>query len=407
MQEYYAHLYPYDRLVELLTCNGDKLADVEFALEGKSESGAKIYKRFVSVATAAALRAAVSKFPGISAVHFGAFYSNCPTMRASGSVPVRRVLSFDIDLTDKEFLTLKDADGNVSPEMCDAACPVSAMSAYILRRMLQKAFGYSRILIVYSGRRGVHVHVFDERAMQLNDEARSAVVSYVNGSMHESGLHATSGVRLVMEMHGLRREVYRAFKTYIVGEMQVFANCSARVRFVQQLNLARYEAQDHQVLAPQIAALTDDVLDAETSEAAWAFLEKRVDDFGQDWVRARLDLVVLSYVWPRLDENVTRSLGHLTKVPFSCHATSGRIAVAMGIDRASIYNFNPARQAPSLKCWDQALMDDAVERFRVQPGAAPTPADVDMEDAVQPLRALVPRGRSVARKPSPLGPHAR
>ena len=68
--EYYAKHYPYEQLVKLLTRNGDDLANCEFALDGKTASGDKLYKRYVSVRNAAELRAAVSRFPGIRAFHF-------------------------------------------------------------------------------------------------------------------------------------------------------------------------------------------------------------------------------------------------------------------------------------------------------------------------------------------------
>jgi DNA primase small subunit len=410
-REYYRSYYPYESLVAFLTCNGVySLADCEFALEGKSASGGKIYKRYVSVRTAAELRERVSTFTGISAFHFGAIYSDGPTNRATGSVPMCRVLSFDIDLTDKEFLSLSCPNGDVSPELCDAAYFVSAMSAYILRLVLQEAFGYSKILIVYSGRRGVHVHVCDEGAMRLDNEARSAIVSYINGSMDDNGLHATSTVRLVMEMHNLRREVYRSFEKYLVKRMGILDNYSARVDFVNRLNLSKHEA--HGVIAPVLATLAEDVMDEETGAGAWAHIERKVRCIDIEWVSARLDCVVLAYVWPRLDENVTRAMGHLIKVPFSCHAASGRVAVAMATEREAIYRFKPARDAPSLECWDQGVMDAAVARFSAEPPPPAPCAQMDVEDHAMVVSARepgankrkLPRRSDVRRKPSPLVP---
>ena len=402
--EYYANHYPYEQLVKLLTRNGDDLANCEFAIEGKTASGDKLYKRYVSVRGPSELRDVVSRFTGVTAFHFGAFYSNGSSREAvkSGeSVPVRRVLSFDIDLTDLEFLSLKDAKGNVSAEKCDAAYPVSAAAAYIVRTVMRKAFGFSEILIVYSGRRGVHVHVFDDKAMGLNDEERSAILDYVNCGMAKTELHAPTGVRLIMDLHGLHDLVYNTFHTYIVGRLGIFEKASARLALLDRLNLASYE--EYETFAPTLAPLATDVLRCETGAEAWKHVEQRIRSTNVEWMRERLDCVVLAYVWPRLDEAVSRSLGHLTKVPFSCHATTGRVAVAMEAKQKSIYKFSPARQAPSLKEWDQTVMDAAVTRFRVgdalvSSGTTITGGGVDMED----MAGAQPHRKGFKRKQSPL-----
>ena len=351
-EEYYRHLYPYEKLVELMTSNGDELHKIEFAIQGD------VYKRFVSVRNAKELRSTVSNFPGVTTFHFGAVYSNKPSNSARISVPVRRVLSFDIDLTDKEWLPLKDATGTVTAELCDKAWPVCAASIDILKRILKVAFGYTNVLVVYSGRRGVHVHVFDEAAMGLSNEARSAIVSYINGNAGKDGeSRATSGVRLVMQMHNLRKLTYIWFEEF-VGRMGLFESCSARVDFVQKLDFEKYEH-----LKNALGTLAEEAMDMEDGLGAWKHIVEKVNAVKDraPWVVERLDCAVLAYVWPILDANVSRDIAHLTKVPFACHATSGRVACS--IDSEDFWEFAPGKDAPSLHDWDQNTMSRALQHM--------------------------------------------
>ena len=407
--EYYKLFFPYEHLCKLLTCNGDELANIEFALEGE------VYKRYVSVRTAAELKAVVTNFPGIKTLHFGAVYSGKPSNSAYVSAPVRRVLSFDIDLTDKAWLPLK-ACGVVMLKACDKAWPVCAASVDILKRLLEEAFGFTRVLVVYSGRRGVHVHVFDDSAMRLGSEGRAAIVSYINGNLGADQNRMASGVRLVMKMHNLKRWVYIWFND-LVRRMGLFDNLSARQDFVDRLDLGKYA-----FLREELGSLADEAMDKADGQDAWRHIVKKLSAVKPKapWVLERLDCAVLAYVWPILDENVTRDVAHLTKVPYACHATARRVACAVNLKE--FWDFSPYHEAPTLDSWDQDRMEKTLQHFHargdkevaeVEAEAEAEETLCDMEDVVpaptskRPAPAsqgASPRKMTWKRKPSPLVP---
>ena len=79
-----------------------------------------------------------------------------------------------------------------------------------------------------------------------------------------------------------------------------------------------------EVAEEELGSLADEAMDKRDGQDAWRYIVEKVSAAKEKapWVLERLDCAVLAYVWPVLDENVTRDLAHLTKVPYACHATA-------------------------------------------------------------------------------------
>ena len=397
-REYYQKLYPYDQLVTWLTSQGHALERFEFAIEGRSTDGAKIYKRYVVATSAESLRRQVGAFTGIRAFHIGGIY---PEVCDRKSAPTERMFSVDIDLTDYDFLELKDASGDVSAALCDKAYPVAAFALFVLRHLLEHAFGFQRILCCYSGRRGVHLHVMDPVALQLDNEGRSAVAAFLNVNLTKDKTEdgkpkrVMPSVRKLAAMYGLMDAVMDAFTRSLVGEMDLFEDCNSRLKFLERLDLTHWS----------LASLAAEVVDEDSGPDAWALIRTRVLSAGVSWFEERLHETVLAYLWPRMDEKVSTSLNHCIKAPFCAHASSRRVAIAL--PKASYTNWDPAN-APSLDAWNKDAWQRAQEALA--PRSTPEPEEEaveDMEDVVPrsvPRPLPPPRKLTFKRKRSPLVP---
>ena len=411
---FYRNHYPWDHLVAFLTRHGDELCQREFAIEGA------YYKRYIVARNAAELKQAVWQFPDVKSFHVGPVYSGRVARHAEReqSRPVRRELVFDIDLTDYEFLNLELPDGGVDMERCDKAWPVCATAVFVLQWLLKQAFGFKEFVVVYSGRRGVHLYVCDDDAMNLNNEQRSAITDFLKYDTSEDKLRAHENLVTMANTQGLSEALRYAFETFYIDRMGLFDDPAARVDFVERLGLSETHL-------PMVANLAEDVLEKPDGRAMWEFVKTKVASLPHQWMRDRLDDMICAYVWPRIDANVSRALNHLLKAPFVAHPKSGRVAVPT--DGADYYRFDPAtapqlsdlknptaffRLRDAMGWWrpchvmtqEEEMQENNNPPKTARPRAPPSP-DVDMEDLVGAQRRPPVTGRkkkAFLRKRSPL-----
>ena len=379
--EYYRYLYPYEALVAWLTMHGHALERFEFAIDGE------YYSRFHRIATADQLRKTIGTFPGVKSFHIGGIW---PEVCDRRSAPTQRILSIDIDLTDYEYLEIANKAGNVDMARADWAYPVAVIAIDVLRHLLTVAFGFRQIYVLYSGRRGVHLHVMDERAIAMTAEARGAVAAFMNISYCKGNHRASSYVRNIAKMYGLVDRVMHAFTHTLVGTMDLFGDMDQRVQFAQKLELHH----------DSLRSLPQDVMEDDlTGPAAWELIQQRVAAAGVAWFKERLLDTVLFYVWPHMDEKVSTDLGHLIKAPFCAHAKAQRVAVALCPQTYG--KWNATLGAPRLDAFDDKAVAAALKHL------SPACEDrMDIEDAVAaaapppppppPLRKVAPKRKKPA-----------
>lgn len=168
----------------------------EFAAVVVCEDGDRLW-RHLSFSTLDEFRAFLQR-QHVKRVEVGAFYSTSPSFERRykvGALPLARELVYDVDADayDAQRTCCRGA------RVCARCWPLLMYAARSLDHVLRAMLGFKHVLWVYSGRRGVHAWVCDERALTLSERARECAVSL---------LRSSSSPRLL----ALRRECERECK---------------------------------------------------------------------------------------------------------------------------------------------------------------------------------------------------
>ena len=179
-----------------------------------------------------------------------------------------------------------------------------------------------------------------------------------------------------------------AFEELFVREMGLLDPLDQRLSLVDRLNLSHVEA---------LQGLHEDVVDLESGVAAWERIKAKVKATGQEWMEDKLNEVVLAYVWPRIDENVSLHRNHLLKSFFVAHPKTGRIA--MPVCQEVLFDFRPGSSALSIHSWPLRVHECGAE-----PQALPRVVEKKQKKSEAKRRKSSRLTRGASRKPSPLVP---
>eukprot|EP00961_Rhodomonas_salina_P209690 2831196-Rhodomonas_salina.1 len=299
-------------------------------------------------------------------IEFGASYSISPKNRfgaSKGDFYVKeRNLIFDLDLSD---YVQKDNDsqgsgalaiqnlGMLTTEHLDPLHPdfskswrFAKVAMDVLFETLKQDFGFKKIIFNFSGRRGWHCVVFDERARRMGTERSK--------NRYFNTLSAYTAVSNYLELK--LSDGYKALKSSPYIDR-------VRARVDQEMPFILVEQEDTAFPAAvrEITQSSDlyDVLLAEVKKGGddvWTNVKRKVTDWVRDDQRKNasvplseqtievqtlnkwsmcngvseiaLDIATL-LVGPRLDKNVTTSAEHLMNGPLSIHCKTNLLCVAI------------------------------------------------------------------------------
>ena len=327
---YYAKFFPTDVLCALLSRDWrgeSKLAKRELCIENVDQC----YIRWLSVSSHEQLKA-VFKEKRVEKFHTGAIFSNEPRFKKKGleMTPNERELVFDIDVNDYDVWGIDAND----VDSCDYAWPIVAFGMKMVKHVLQNHFGFKNMLLVYSGRRGAHMSVYDARACVLTDCARSELVSYMqppdkpssSGRVQYRRILQSAGFTELFDSHVLPFWTNFCVKPRKCGGMGVLDGPLEKEAFMDLF------ADTH---ASKTLTVTGD-----TGLQMWTKLTKYADDsMYSESTWTALKETVMCYLWPRLDGAVSKRRNHLSKSVFSVHPKTKRVCVPINGDS---FLFKPA-----------------------------------------------------------------
>ena len=343
MKRYYQSFYPADALFRWLAHGNDERharADKSypgrrefcFVLD-KDDGNGEIFARYQCFNDAAEFAKEVkNKVP--ARIEFGPICNAKPTHRHSLNLkPVERELVFDVDMTDYDDVRTCCKEASI----CGKCWPLMTVAIKVLDAGLRQDFGFKHLLWVYSGRRGVHCWVSDERARVLSDEARTAVADYF------AVVKGQGKSRRVYSMNPMHPSVKRAYEEvlkkywidFYLPEQRILED---PVKLETVLDLLEDAGIKSELMSEFASSKASSV-------ERWRVIEDRVMEAKKEKANRNykldgaLEKIIFWHIYPRVDIEVSRHMNHLLKGPFCVHPKTGRVCVPM--DPASAELFDP------------------------------------------------------------------
>ncbi|WVQ79375.1 hypothetical protein IAT38_001472 [Cryptococcus sp. DSM 104549] len=343
MNAFYRRLFPYKPFFNWI--NQDHVPqslwrnrEFAFTLPGD------IYSRYNAFTTLEDFKKEVIKITP-SRFEIGPQYNVSPSDRKSGKektiTPLRRELVFDIDMTDYDEIRTCCTDKKI----CKRCWGFIAAAVKVLDRSLREDFGFKHLLWVYSGRRGIHCWISDQRALDLTDDQRRALVTFlevVKGGKEQAKKVNVRGANGELPLHPSLTSAVNILGAEFARICLYDQNCFGTQQGWESL-LAILPAD--RKIGGELRAKWKNGSES-SSEDKWndlLDLRNQLKDSDQNAsvkLHRAMEDIILQYTYPRIDAEVSKHKNHLLKSPFCVHPGTGRVCVP--VDPARVEEFDPA-----------------------------------------------------------------
>ncbi|KAF8893864.1 DNA primase catalytic subunit [Infundibulicybe gibba] len=289
----------------------------------------------------------------------GPVYSARPrdkkTVRPSAFSPLLRELVFDIDMTDYDPVRTCCSGADI----CKRCWGFISAAVRVIDNAVRDQFGFIHLLWVYSGRRGIHLWVSDKEAMELTDDQRKALIGWMSvvHSSKESGKKPNlrgGSKSLPLPLQVAWETLNTSFVDLILEDQDCFAGEAGSEALLEYIT-------DSTVTEDLRRQWANDP--SRSSTTKWIDMKKAIKNSkgtsNVSNLQTYAEDIVLGYMYPRLDLEVSKHRNHLLKAPFCVHPKTGRVCVPL--DPTRIEEFDPEKVptlAQLLRELDAAIKTD-------------------------------------------------
>ena len=327
MKIYYSHYFPYDIYFYWLgQGNIDHFQRREFSFTLEND----VYFRFQSFTSSEELKKKLISYCP-KKIDIGAMYNVLPTQHkeADPFFPQEKEIVFDIDMTDYDDIRTCCQEA----KLCNKCWKYMIVAYQILDQILKEDFGFNHILYAFSGRRGIHAWLCDERARKLQDNGRLAIANYIKFKISNIKMEINQGLK--WPVHPLYERAIITINKYFndVLDEQNLLNDDKGKNLLKGL-IKAYFGKDAQM------EKIDNILNQENNNVSHIKFNQIIDYLKSISKQKKnnnapdfLDLCIkdfkLNILYPRLDINVSTHINHLLKSPFCIHPKTGLVAVPL------------------------------------------------------------------------------
>ncbi|KAI7855609.1 hypothetical protein BDC45DRAFT_505452 [Circinella umbellata] len=314
-----------------------------------------IYIRYNSFANVDIMKKEIERLQPIK-IDIGAVYSVKPkdkkTVNEKVFKPLEKELVFDIDMTDYDEIRTCCSGGDI----CHKCWEFMTIAIKVIDVSLREDFGFKHLLWVYSGRRGVHCWVSDERARKLDNESRKAIVGFLE--IIKGGAEMSRKVKLPPILHPSLSRSLEIVKPYFgslvldaQGVLDTPDEWNKVLDFINDTDI-KNELNEQWSEIPSRSGVNK-----------WQDLRNALEHKKRPDRESIARDLIFQYTYPRLDDKVSVQINHLLKSPFCVHPKTQRVCVP--INPQMCEKFDPlavptlGKLSEELNVYDAKNQDDS------------------------------------------------